>query len=198
MPHLSARLCEATGGSTATTMRASGGALSIRARSIMSRDHRASARSSTIAPSISWRPSRVPPYFSSMARRKSGGRFAALARVVARVTTWAGSAISFFRSASGRGVVVTMTRGHSPRRSPNCSMSQTSCAWRHLAISSHHAASNCGPRRLSGSSAEKTCAMAPLRQTRRRRVASHCGRSHLPCAARTPETPSTITSRASA
>ncbi len=54
-------------------------------------------------------------------------------------------------------------RGRSPRRSPNCSMSKVASAWRHLASSSHQAAANCGPRRLSGSSAENACATAPLR-----------------------------------
>ena len=46
----------------------------------------------------------------------------------------------------------------SPSRRPNCSMSQVSCGRCHLASSSNQAASNCGPRRLSGSSAENTCA----------------------------------------
>ena len=35
-------------------------------------------------------------------------------------------------SGIGRGVVVTSWRGRAPRRRPNCSMSQVSCAWRHL------------------------------------------------------------------
>jgi hypothetical protein len=60
-PHASARFVLDAGGSTATTMRASGGAAATRHDSIMARDHSASARSSMISPSISWRPSFVPP-----------------------------------------------------------------------------------------------------------------------------------------
>src|SRR5712671_4310071 len=52
----------------------------------------------------------------------------------------------------GFGVVVTTTRGSGPSRSPNISMSHAS-GYRQEAISSHHAASCCGPRRRSGSSA---------------------------------------------
>ena len=48
------------GGSTATTMRCKFGAAFTRHASIMARDHNASGRSSTISPSSSCRPSRVP------------------------------------------------------------------------------------------------------------------------------------------
>src|SRR5271165_4805495 len=51
-----------------------------------------------------------------------------------------GSATRLLSNRVGRGVVVTMTRGSSPRRSPNMSMSQAS-GYRQAAISSHHAAS---------------------------------------------------------
>ena len=74
--------------------------------------------------------------------------------VPARVTAVDGSAINRLRSVIGRGVVVMTCRGRSPRRSPNCNISKVASAWRHLASSSTHAAWNCGPRRLSGSSAE--------------------------------------------
>ena len=104
----------------------------------------------------------------------------ALARVPARVTAVAGSAISRLSSAIGRGVVVMTCRGRSPRRSPNCSMSKVASAWRHLASSSHQAAANCGPRRLSGSSAENACATAPFGHSSRRREGIQTGRSCAP------------------
>ena len=113
------------------------------------------------------------------------------------VTAVVGSAISRLSSAIGRGVVVMTCRGRSPRRSPNCSMSKVASAWRHLASSSHQAAANCGPRRLSGSSAENTCATAPFGHSSRRRDGIQCGRSPCRCTASRPDTPSTITSRTS-
>ncbi len=51
-------------------------------------------------------------------------------------------------------------------------MSNTSCAFFHLAASSHQAAENCGPRRLSGSSDENASATAPLAHTSLRLLAS--------------------------
>src|ERR1035438_1944784 len=47
--------------------------------------------------------------------------------------------------------------------------------WCHLASSSAQAAVNCGPHRLSGSSAENTCATAPFFDCSRRRDGIHCG-----------------------
>ena len=72
--------------------------------------------------------------------------------------------------AAGKGVVVAMTRGASPSLNPICSVSHTACPRSQAATSSHQATSNCGPRRLSGSSAEKTCASAPLSKLNRRRL----------------------------
>ena len=63
-----------------------------------------------------------------------------------------------------------------PAAARTAAWSQASSAFFHLASSSTQAASNCGPRRLSGSCAENTCAIAPFGQTSRRRVASHSGR----------------------
>jgi hypothetical protein len=60
MPQASAPSREEAGGSMPTTTRMSGGPASTRHASIASRVHSASARSSMISPSISWRPSRVP------------------------------------------------------------------------------------------------------------------------------------------
>ena len=114
---------------------------------------------------------------ATTASRNAGARLRALATVAARVTAVFGSAISRLISAIGRGVVVMTCRGRSPRRSPNCNMSNVASAWRHLASSSHQAAANCGPRRLSGSSAENTCATAPLGHSSRRRDGIQCGRS---------------------
>ena len=80
-------------------------------------------------------------------------------------------------SGIGRGVVVMICAGRSPSRRPNCSMSKQSCGWRHFASSSHQARSNCGPRRLSGSSEENICATAPLSHNSLFREASKRGRS---------------------
>ena len=76
-------------------------------------------------------------------------------------------------------------------------MSNAASAWRHFAISSDHAQQNCGPRRLSGSSAENTCAIWPSGHSSRFRDGSQVGRSCQPCTASSPETPSIITSRTS-
>jgi hypothetical protein len=97
----------------------------------------------------------------------------------------------------GFGVVVTTTRGSVPSRSPNISMSQAS-GYRHEAISSHHAASCCGPRNLSGSSAEYVVATAPFGHVRRRFDGSYRGRSQSGEMAMMPLSPSTMTSRTSA
>ena len=74
-------------------------------------------------------------------------------------------------------------------------MSQVSRPFFHLASSSTQAASNCGPRRLSGSCAENTCATAPFSQTSRLRVASHFGTRSGGEQARMPLSPKIITSR---
>ena len=128
MPQLSARLRELAGGSTATTMRLNGGASWTRALSSMSRVHSASLRSSSdLAVELLTPQSRAGILRDDAfekGRREIGG---VLARQ-ARVTTLVGWAISFFSSGSGRGVVVTSCRGQSPRRKPNCSMSQVSLA----------------------------------------------------------------------
>ena len=77
-------------------------------------------------------------------------------------------------------------------------MSQAASSLRHLPSSSHQAQSNCGPRKLSGSLAEKVCASAPFGHTSRRRLACHSGRRSGGEQARIPDGPNTITSRACA
>jgi hypothetical protein len=77
---------------------------------------------------------------------------------------------SSFTSLLGRGVVVAATRGSLPSLSPNIIVFQVSSSLAHTPISSHHAASNCGPRKLSGSSAENTYASAPFGHASLRRV----------------------------
>jgi hypothetical protein len=67
-----------------------------------------------------------------------------------------------------------------------------------LAISSAQAASNCGPRKESGSSAENTCAIAPFRHSSLRSDGDQVGRSSSGCTASNPDGPSIITSRAAA
>ena len=55
-----------------------------------------------------------------------------------------------------------------------------------------------GRASCSGSSAENSCATAPFFHSSRRREGIHCGPiDRIRCTANTPETPSTITSRAS-
>jgi len=108
---------------------------------------------------------------------KLSARWAALSLVRDRLSAVAGSLISFFSSAMGRGVVVTTATGLVPRRSAICKFIQASSARGHFASSSHQAASNCGPRRPSGSAAENTCATVPLGQVRRRFDGSNFGRS---------------------
>ena len=77
-------------------------------------------------------------------------------------------------------------------------MSKVASGRRHLAASSHHAAPNCGPRSASGSSAENAWATAPFAHSRRRRLGDQTGlgarRAGRP---RSPDGPSTITSRTS-
>ena len=62
----------------------------------------------------------------------------------------------------GFGVVVTTACGVSPRRRPNCIMSQVSSSYCQAASSSHHTRWNCGPRNRDGSSAEKPLIRASL------------------------------------
>jgi hypothetical protein len=99
-----------------------------------------------------------------------------LSSVLIRVTRVPASFTSASIKGVARGVVVISWRGLVPSLSANCSMSQVSLACRHLPSSSHQARSNCGPRRLSGSSDENICATAPEGQTSLRRVASNAGR----------------------
>ena len=68
-------------------------------------------------------------------------------------------------------------------------------ARRHLQSSSHQAASNCGPRRLSGSSAANIWAMVPLGQTSWLLETSSLGRSSGGWTDSRPETPSIMTLR---
>ncbi len=117
---------------------------------------------------------------------KVGARFAALSAVAARVTTVPASASSFFNSGIGRGVVVATICGAAPSLSANCSMSHVFCGCRHLATSSHQAASNCGPRRPSGSSAENICAIAPDAQISCPFDGSKRGRSPAACTRKKP------------
>ena len=84
-----------------------------------------------------------------------------------------------------------------PMRRPNCSMSQVRSGARHFATSSHQAAANCGPRRLSGSSAENICATDPFGHTICCLDGSNLGRSPAPCTASSPDGPSIITRRTS-
>ena len=68
-----------------------------------------------------------------------------------------------------------MILGCLPRRIQNCSICQVSMSLFQAAVSSHHANSNCGPRRRSGSSAEKNCTCAPFSHVSVRLVGDHSG-----------------------
>jgi hypothetical protein len=83
------------------------------------------------------------------------------------VSTVVGRPISQRKNGDGLGVVVTMIRGRWPSRTPKLSMSHVGRSFVHAQISSHQAPSCCGPRRRSGSSAEKQRAVAPFGQVRR-------------------------------
>jgi len=70
----------------------------------------------------------VPPYAAVTCAKNPGARFPALSAVRAVVVTTPGASTSRRISGIVRGVVVTAWRGRWPKRSPNCSMSQVSCA----------------------------------------------------------------------
>ena len=103
---------------------------------------------------------------------------------------------SALRSPTFLGVVVTQALGHSPRRNANCIISHVSCAFGHFANSSAQTASNCGPRKRSGSNAENKRASAPFGQTNICRPATHFGILSGGEHANIPLSPNTITSRA--
>jgi len=97
------------------------------------------------------------PSNSTISSKNSRDRLASFSKVEPRVITMPASGlfdrlISSFTIQIGRGVVVTTVCGV-PCRSPKRRLFHDSRAYRHDAISSHHAASCCGPRSRSGSSA---------------------------------------------
>jgi hypothetical protein len=191
IPHLPAP----AGGSTATTTRSKGPVTRARAASMSALRQSAPSMSSIISPSNSRRWRGVPAQRSFSAATKSPARLCRLSQVAERVTAVSDAASKRFRAPIGRGVVVTINRGRSPSRSACCRMASVSSGRVQKHNSSHQAASNCGPRRLSGSSAEKQNACAPFAHTRRLRLAWYAGRT---CgSARRPDSPSIITSRAS-
>ena len=108
----------------------------------------------------------VPPKVLRIASRKRSGRFAALSKVVPRVTTTSSRLSGFWpptiraTSGTGRGVVVATSLGSLPSRSPISRLSQVESArfdmLSHLAISSHQAWLCCGPRKASGSPADRS------------------------------------------
>lgn len=100
-------------------------------------------------------------------------------------------------SDTGRGVVVATTRGARPSRIPIIRLSHAASPPGHFAISSAQPWLNCGPRRLSGSAAPNSIALAPLGQTSRRSAGAKAGRHHQGATDSSPEGPSTITLRAS-
>ena len=86
--------------------------------------------------------------------------------------------------------------GLSPKRKQNWIISHASSALRHLANSSTHTVSNCGPRNESGSCAKNICAVAPFGHSNIRRPAIHFGRCSGGDTARMPLSPNTMISRA--
>ncbi|HYD88709.1 MAG TPA: hypothetical protein VEA80_14640 [Vitreimonas sp.] len=97
---------------------------------------------------------------------------AAFTEVAACVTTQLGSARSIRSAGIGFGVVVTTSCGASPMRRPMRRIASVSLGRGQMQNSSAHAASNCGPRRRSGSSAENAYATEPFGQVSRRREGS--------------------------
>ena len=100
-------------------------------------------------------------------------------------------------SSTALGVVVTMDRGCRPRRRANARLSHDSLGYCHDASSSHHAASNCGPRNWSGSWLENTRAKAPLGQVSFRLEGSYVGLSQGGDMLMMPDSPSIMTDCAS-
>jgi hypothetical protein len=101
--------------------------------------------------------------------KKPGARFARFSYVDPRVTTTSrpSRANNSRMSLVGRGVVATRQRGLRPNLNPNCNMSQVSGRAQEPS-SSHTAASCCGPRNRSGSSALNVVAIAPFGHVNRR------------------------------
>jgi hypothetical protein len=96
-----------------------------------------------------------------------------------------------------RGVVVTQTRGFEPSRKSSMSMSKAP-GYRQQPTSSHQTASCWGPRSRSGSSAVNVVATTPLGQVSLRLLGLYRGRNHGGLTDRSPDSPSTMTSRTSA
>ena len=200
MPQASARFDEEAGGSTATTMRISGGAASHPARfDHVARPERIGAVLDDVAVEFLPPEPRAGIAAPTTVSRKAGARFAALSDVRARDDRDAsGRRGSRLSSGIGRGVVVTSWRGCAPRRRPNCSMSQVSstCAiWRVRR-----------PRRPRIAARAGCPGLRPRTHGRRRRSAIRaCAGTATRRAAPTgahgrqnPAGPSTITSRAAA
>ena len=100
-------------------------------------------------------------------------------------------------SSMGLGVVVMTARGYRPSLSAKERLSQVCSGYSHAAISSHQAASNCGPRNWSGSCEEKARAKAPLGQVSFRLEGSYQGLFQGGQAAMMPDSPSIMTNWAS-
>jgi hypothetical protein len=196
MPQSSDPLRPVIGRSIATTIRSDGGAASICSADNFEKDQSEPATSVSSSPSISWRPNRAPAQRTSISSRKSSAKFARFAVVRA----WILTVLERFNNARNagllRGVVVIQACGLSPKRKQNWIISQASSALRHLANSSTHTASNCGPRNESGSCAENICAVAPFGHSNIRRPAIHFGRCSGGDTARMPLSPNTMISRA--
>ncbi len=114
------------------------------------------------------------------------------------VLTVVGSTMMRLRTGSRRGVVVIMARGLVPARSARSARSHVASARCQQASSSAQRVSTLNPRARSGSSPLKQTARAPLGQVMRRFEGSNRGRHHGGATAKSPEGPSTITSRMSA
>ena len=171
------------------------------ARSISSRRHSASARSSMqLAVELLPPEPRAAHSARRSPARKSARDWRRWPRSARASPRSRGSAISFLSSGIGRGVVVTTWRGLRARAAARTAACPRSLpARRHLASSSHQAASNCGPRktvRLLGREHLRDRAVRPdqpAASTARSAAARRGG-----CTASRPDTPSIITARTSA
>ena len=143
-------------------MRSNAGYAACRCRSMSARRHSASSASCKISPSSSCRPRLVSRYRSTTFSKNAGARFLAFSFVLMVCHPCLVQCHNVLQNLHRFRCCCYQLARPFPRRRPNCSMSQVAFGFGHLQNSSAQAAENCGPRKLSGSRAEKSCATAPF------------------------------------
>ena len=197
MPQLSEPAVAVTGGSTATTMRASSGRAQRggSASSQLALPQAGHALLDDLALELlaAERGVAVAALHLGQERRRQVGGVVGGARAAGDGGGVVHDALQQ-RDGARRGGDHALRRVAEPQRElqhvPGVARAGATCT-----SSSHQAASNCGPRRLSGSSAANICAMAPLGHTSWLLGASSFGRSSGGCTDSRPETPSIMTLR---